>query len=869
MNLPHSPRLGGISALAVLVAIVTFGAVAEDPQLAGPTDTGFLLPNGWHLTPAGRQVPTSDMLLNIEPLADNTHAVITCSGFNEHFIGLVDLDEGTIVASQPAYQSWFGLEVSPDGTTAWWSGGGEGRTLRFGIDGDTLTWQSTPSPQPLRLSLPEIEKLKERYSSTGFRGGLCLDPQRRLLYCLETNAGRLVAEPLADVDGGEAFTAGSRAPLSLGGRPYDVQLGASGRLLYVSDWAGGHLVVVDAEGWRIVDTIPVGEHPNQIVLSPDGRRLFVACGSTNAVWVVDTLRGVVTETISTSLFPDAPEGSTPDAVAVAPDGETLYVANADNNCVAVVDISVPGRSSVKGFIPTGWYPTAVSVTPDGRRLLVGVGKGLETRPNPLYGPDFDESTLTDLERFIKTLMPFPYIGTRMSGSLAIVDIPTNEELEEYTRQVYRNCPFSGELLSVSNPQPGNPIPSRVGDPSPLRYVIYVIKENRTYDQVFGDLAEGDSPKGNGDPSLCMFPRTVTPNHHKLAEEFVLLDNFYCNGQVSRDGHPWSTMAYNTDYISRDWHLTYSQRLGVDDDEEESLSAAPAGYIWDACLRAGISYRSYGEKCTRVTRDDGRVEMAAAVAGLEGHVCPTYGLRDDDGGRPRDKDQIDVFLDEYRQFTETGDMPRFIVISLGEDHTDGTTPGAHTPAACVGSNDLALGKLVEAVSQGPLWKQTAIFVIQDDAQNGPDHVDAQRTVALAISPYTRRGIVDSTMYSTVSMIRTMELILGLEPLSQYDAAARPMFEAFTDVADPAPYICEPAQIDLEARNDASSYGAARSARMDFSEYDRIDDGELNEILWRAVKGAEAPLPPAVRRAIAFRPYRPMDGLRPDEPGARSP
>ncbi|MBL7192717.1 MAG: hypothetical protein ISS73_02015 [Pirellulales bacterium] len=721
----------------------------------------------------------------------------------------------------------------------------------FRLNGSEATRIGEPSPQPLQLSLPEIEKLKARYDSETFRGGLCLDLQRQRLYSLETNAGRLLIEPVDDAVEVVASTEENRRILEIGGRPYDIKLGEGGRLAYVSDWAGARIVVVDAGQLQVVDQIPVGEHPNQIVLTPDGRRLFVACGSTNEVWCIDTLRGTVTEVISTALFPNAPEGSTPDAVAVSPDVGSLFVANADNNCIAVVDIATANRSRVKGFIPTGWYPTSVAVTPDGQRLLVGVGKGLQTRANPLYGDDFDESGLTDLERFIKQLMPFPYIGTQMSGSLSIIEMPTDEALQAMTSQVYDNCPYAGQLLSVEPPKNPSVIPTRVGDPCPIRYVIYVIKENRTYDQVFGDLAEGDRPKGNGDPSLCMFPREVTPNHHKLAEEFVLLDNFYCNGQVSRDGHPWSTMADNTDYVARDWHLTYSQRVGVDDDETESLTSAPSGYLWDACLRAGVSYRSYGEKCRTVARDDGSREQVAAVPGLAGHVCPNYGIKTPGQGRPRDKDQIEVFLAEYREFLKSGEMPQFIVLSLGEDHTDGTTPGAFTPAACVGSNDLALGKLVEAVSNGPLWGKTAVFVIQDDAQNWPDHVDAQRTVALAISPYTRRAAVDSTFYSTVSMIRTMELILGLEPLSQYDAAARPMFEAFTDTADLSAFRHQPARIDLNAQNTAADYGAARSARMDFSEYDQIDDFELNEILWRAIKGRNAPIPPAVRRAIAFR------------------
>jgi YVTN family beta-propeller protein len=566
--------------------------------------------------------------------------------------------------------------------------------------------------------------------------------------------------------------------------------------------------------------------------------------------VIDTKRGCVTETISTSLFPKAPEGSTPDALALSPDGKTLYVANADNNCVAVIDVEEPRKSAVKGFIPTGWYPTAIAVTPDGKNLLVGVGKGLQSKPNPFRKTGDKPLDDKELSEGVRKL-PFPYIGTTMHGAVSVVPVPDEKRLKEYTAQVYRNCPYSDDQLTAAPHPEKTAIPNKVGDPSPIKYVIYIIKENRTYDQVLGDLAAGEHPKGNGDPSLCMFPRKVTPNHHKLAEEFVLLDNLYCNGQVSRDGHPWSTMAYNTDYMSRDWHLTYSRRKGVDDDDEGHLQNAPSGYLWDACARAGLGYRSYGEYGKRVSDGTGAVKMEGRVPGLIGHFAPNYGAPKKAGEKVRDTENVAEFVREYDAFAKAGTMPRFIVMSLGEDHTTGTTVGTFTPQACVASNDLALGQLVEHVSHGPLWKETAIFVVEDDAQNGPDHVDAQRTVGLVVSPYTKRKHVDSTQYSTVSLVRTMELILGLEPLSQYDAAARPMFNSFAAEPDLTAYTHEPARIDLNAKNTRLTYGADRSGKMDFSEYDRIDDFELNEILWHAVMGADAPEPPAVRRAIAFR------------------
>jgi YVTN family beta-propeller protein len=812
-------------------------------QFAGPTKTGFLLPNGWHLTPAGRHIETNDLLLNIFPLKDSRRAIIATSGFNEHNLALVDLQSGEVLDKEMVHQSWFGLAMSKDESRLWWSGGGLGRLHRFQLEANQLTQVSEKEPNVFELSRAEWAALRSQLQKEkGFKSGLMWDEPGQRLYTLNINQGKLLALS-PDEDG--------VAELDLGGRPYDVQLSPNNRLLYVSDWSERRITVVDPEEMRVIARIPVGEHPNQIVFHPTDHRLFVPCASSNGVWVIDTRRGIVTETIMTGLFPRAPEGSTPDALTVSPDGNTLFVANADNNCVAMIDISSPNRSQVKGFIPTGWYPTALAITPDGKRLLVGIGKGNQSKPNPLFKQGEDESQSNELEKLMRKMLPYPYIGTTLRGALSIVDIPDDKQLAMYTQQVYSNCPYSDELLSKAPSSSNSVIPQRIGDPSPIKYVIYVIKENRTYDQVFGDFAAATPSLGNGDPSLCMFPRQVTPNHHKIAEQFVLLDNTYCNGQVSRDGHPWSTMAYNTDYIARDWHLTYSQRVGIDDDDEGDLSNAPSGFIWDACKRAGVTYRSYKEYGGRVSEGDGQYKMEGRVPGLVGHMCPTYGLGTGGKGRERDTDLVDIMLAEYKDFAANGTMPQFIIMSLGEDHTDGTTPGAFTPQACVASNDLALGKLVEAVSHGPLWAQTAIFVIEDDAQNGPDHVDAHRTVCLVASPYAKRGVVDSTQYSTVSVIRTMELILGLEPLSQYDAAAQPMFNAFTNNPDLTPYHLEQAQINLESKNETTAYGADRSLQMDFSEYDRIDDFELNEILWKAVMGKDAPIPPAVRRAIAVR------------------
>jgi len=827
-RLRFAPTAVVVWAAALALTLDAAVRAQESPRYAGPTDKGFLLPNGWTLKPAGQAIPLADLPLNILPLADNRHALAATDGYNAHELSLIDLKERKVIDRQAVPQSWFGLAVTPEADRIWWSGGGGNVLHAFLLADRRLTRTAGSEPEPTTGTAKEPRH---------FRAGIAVDPDRRVLYSLDVDAGTICVVDLASRKECRSAPAGTR--------PYDVVLARNGTQLFVSDWAGRAVRVLDPGDLRTVARIAVGEHPNQIASHPRDDRIFVACASSNWVSVIDTKRGIVTETIHTALFPRAPEGSTPDALAIAPDGKTLFVANADNNSVAVIDVATPNRSRVKGFIPTGWYPTAVAVTPDGRDLLIGVGKGNETKANP-FDPAKVETKTDQAPVDRRRIPPFPYIGTTLSGSLTIVPVPDDKTLARYTETVYETCPYSDKLLTDAPYPERTAIPTRVGDPSPIKYVLYIIKENRTYDQVFGDMT-----RGNGDPSLVMFGREVTPNHHKLAEEFVLLDNLYCNGHVSADGHPWSTMAYNTDYIARNWALTYSGRAGVHDDDDADLSNAPSGYLWDACARAGLSYRSYGEYGRRVSQPDGSFKVDGAVPGLVGHMCPDYGIPKVKGGRARDTDSADTFIREFGEFAKNGTLPRFMVMSLGEDHTTGTRPGTYTPRACVASNDLALGRIVDTISRSKYWPEIAIFVIEDDAQNGPDHVDAHRTVGLAISPYTRRKHLDSTQYSTVSMLRTIELILGLSPLSQYDAAAHAMFASFTVKPDFSPYVHEPARIDLNEVNAPTAYGAARSRKMNFDEYDKIDDFELNEILWRAIKGKDAPVPPAVRRAIAYR------------------
>jgi hypothetical protein len=418
-------------------------------------------------------------------------------------------------------------------------------------------------------------------------------------------------------------------------------------------------------------------------------------------------------------------------------------------------------------------------------------------------------------------------------------------MARFTQQAYLCSPLKADASPVGEVPPGNPIPAKVGDKSPIKYCIYIIKENRTYDQVFGDMKEG-----NGAPELCLFPENVTPNHHAISREFVLLDNFYVESEVSADGHEWSMGAQATDYVEKVWPLTYRtpklNKLSYPAEGNYDSIARPAGgYIWDRCAEAGVSYRSYGEWVAngRTPNDPRR----AMVKALEGHFDP--GFHSYDLSYP-DAKRADRFISELQRFEREGEMPRLQIVRLPNDHTSGTRAGQFTPTAMDAENDLALGRLVEAVSKSKFWKETAIFVIEDDAQNGSDHVDAHRTVALVVSPYTKRGAVDSTMYSTASMLRTMGLILGTKPMSQFDAAARPMYHSFQPTPDLRPYTHRPAQTDINARNTALAWGADLSDKFDLTKEDQADDLLFNEVIWRSVKGANSPMPPPVRAAFVL-------------------
>lgn len=833
------------------------GAMAAEARWPGmQADGSVLLPNMWSLKPAGRQIPMEDFPVNMAVHEAGRFVAILHAGFGTHQIAVLDLRKGEVVGRTKVEETFYGIEFGHGGKRLYASGAGNEVVRWFEFDPGT-------GGLGVEQQIP-LRDVKER----GIPAGMAVGVETDVLYVANV-LGQKVARVNVSGDAlvkeiglGESSKAtlavsdakpqtfdeaaiSKRAEAALDPAdpsapyPYACRLDERRHRLYVSLWAKGEVAVIDTRTGQITDRWKSEEHPNEMLLTRDGKMLFVANANRNTVTVFDTVKGSVVETIWAALHPDSPPGSTPNALALTPDERTLFVANANVNAVAVVDVSVPGKSRSRGFIPAGWYPTSVRVTPDGRKLLVANGKGIASSANPKGPqPGVKPSPGSTVE----------YIGGLFKGTVSVIDLPKGDEMDRalahWTADVYRCAPLRSDAgVTLKRPE-DSPIPGDLKGGSPIRYCIFIVKENRTYDQVFGDVK-----KGRGAPSLCLFPERVTPNHHRLAEEFVLFDNFYVESEVSADGHEWTMGAYATDYVEKFWPLSYghnrSKKYSYPSEGNFPIATPAGGYLWDAAAAAGVTFRSYGEFV-----NNGRKPSDPAVPRLKalvGKIDPEF--------RAFDMDYPDVkraerFISELKRFETEGEMPRLQVVRLGNDHTAGTSPGKKTPMACVADNDLALGRVVEAVSRSKFWSQAAIFVVEDDAQNGPDHVDAHRTVALVASPYARRGVVDSTMYSTSSMLRTMELILGMRPMSQFDAAATPMYNAFTGQAELRPYSAVLPEVNLEETNQKTAWGAERSRRMNFAREDAVDDLQLNEIIWRSIRGAGVPMPAPVRASFVF-------------------
>jgi DNA-binding beta-propeller fold protein YncE len=825
-------------------------AVGAPVRLPGTqADGSVLLHNQWSIRPAGRQVQLSGTLpVNIAVHPKGGFAAVLDCGYGLHEVVVVDLNGGKIASRATVSNSFYGMAFSANGRELYCSGGGDETVHRFDFREGQITNDTEITVHDRTLRGVPCGLAVNRAGTKLFAANVWGNCVSEVLLganaqTIDISVGRKPAHlsmapkvPPSDFD---TFPAEKRMEVGLYSSdpddtfPYGCCLDEKRQRLYVSLWGQAAVKVIDLKPGGLMTNWPAEEHPCEMVLSRSGKALYAANANRNTVTVFDTATGRAIETIWAAFHPGDPPGSTPNSLALSPDHKTLFVANASVNAVAVFDVGQPGHSRSLGFIPTAWYPTSVRVTPDGKRLLVANGKGGAPKANPhAPGPGGKKNS--------------EYIANLFQGALSIIDLPRGNEFEKqmaaWTAEVYACTPLKADGAVSIAPPADSPIPAKPGGPCPIKYVIYIVKENRTYDQILGDM-----PQGNGDARLCLFPDRVTPNHHQLAREYVLLDNFYADAAVSADGHEWSMGAYATDFVEKMWPMNYAHnrngKFPYPGEGYYPIAAPAGGYLWDRAAAAGVSCRSYGEFVSYDQPPD--QPCRARVKSLEGHIDPMY--------RGFDLKYSDVkragrFISEFKRLEAAGEMPRLQIVRLPNDHTRGTTNNALTPSAYLAQNDLALGQIVEAVSHSKYWAQTAIFVVEDDAQNGPDHVDAHRTVAFVISPYVRRGSTDSTMYSTSSMLRTMELILGLKPMTQFDAAATPMFASFQETPDPQPYAALPENVNMNEMNKPTAWGG--NLKMDFSREDAADEFLLNEAVWKSVRGAASPMPAPVHAAFVF-------------------
>ncbi len=816
-----------VLALLVMAAILT-SQPAPREQVGPLPDGGFLLNSGWKIKPAGRQVPLDTLPMSSALSKDGKFLLVLNGGYKPPSVSVLDAATMQETSRVPVSDGWLGLTFTPDGKRVYVGGGARGSVFEFEF---SETGKLTPG-----RTFPLIATDKPP-TWEDFVGDVTLSPDGRLLF-----AAMLYRDTIAVINPQSGMVI---ERYKTGRRPYRLSFHPDGKTFLATSWADGSLYHHKADTGEVLATVRLGPHPTDIVWSsrkPEGDegkqadwkyRLFVPAANTNKVFVLamsesKTMR--LSETINVAMTPMQPLGMTPSAAAVSKDETRLFVVCSDANALAVADISGL-RTKVLGFVPTGWYPVATRSMDDGR-LIVLNGRGVRSLANP-HGP----SPMGRPQVAHVGTPEVQHVGRIQTGTASVIDPFTPEQLDEYSRTVLTNSPYRDSKLEVELGIPeGSPIPQAPGMGSPIEHVIYIIKENRTYDQVLGDLG-----RGNGDPSLVVFKAESTPNHRKLANEFVLFDNFYVNSDVSADGHNWLTAAIASDYVQKMWPNSYGgRRKHYDYEGTEAAATPPAGYIWTNAIAAGLTIRNYGYQVNNKPKagEDGVQVGSVRDPVLTPHTNRFYRGFD---LNYKDTDRAGVFLRELAEFEKSGKLPRLILLRLGNDHTSGTSAGKYTPLAAMADNDQALGMIVEGISKSRFWAKTAIFVLEDDAQNGADHVDSHRSPAFVISPYIRRGIIDSTMYNTTSVLRTMEMILGMRPMTHFDAGARPMASAFSSKPDLTPYKAVPAKISINERNPAASPTAARSARLDFSEADRIDDDELNEILWRALRKTEPPAP----------------------------
>ncbi|MFN5311980.1 MAG: beta-propeller fold lactonase family protein [Bacteroidota bacterium] len=769
-----------------------------------------VLPNNWKLSPIGNQLPLQDLPLNIVVSPNKKFAAITNNGQSTEGIHLIDIAKQTVLDYVTTPKSWYGLSFSADNQYLYASGGNDNWIMKYKIEANKLKQVDTIVLGP-------------KWPTKISPAGICINDAKNTLYVVTKDNNKLY-----EID----LVTKKQTSYALGSEAYTCLLSADKKQLYISLWGTDQLLIWDTETKQAIKKLAIGDNPNELLLTKNGSYLYVANANDNSVAVVDTKSLTIVEVLNCALFPNAPNGSTTNGLALNETESRLYVANADNNNLAVFDVTKKGFSSSIGFIPTGWYPTNLKIV--GNTIFVTNGKGLTSFANP-NGPNpiQRKQTVNYQSGDVKAKpAPIQFVGGLFKGTLSIFKEPTTAELTSLTKQVYLNTPYNKNKELSTSGMKGNPIPQNVGDSSPIKHVFYIIKENRTYDQVLSDL-----PQGNGDSSLLLFGRNVTPNQHAVAEQFVLLDNFYADAEVSADGHSWSMAAYANDYNEKTWVTRYGGRGGNYVYEGQKNIAFPkGGFLWDHALKARVSFRTYGQFA-----DD----YAANYPTLEGKFCPYYTGWDES---VRDTSRFYQWKRDFDSLYAINQVPALNTMRFINDHTEGTRIGKPTPFAHVADNDYAVGVFIEYLSKHPIWDKIAIFILEDDAQNGADHVDAHRSPAYVAGGFVKRGFVDHTMYSTSSMLRTIELILGLPPMSQYDAAAEPMWRSFDTKVNKTPFNAISPLVDLNEKNIKVNALSKLSESLDFSKEDKVPDLLFNQILWKAIKGENSEMPAPKRSAF---------------------
>jgi YVTN family beta-propeller protein len=886
MNRPIVHFKGLVFTIVLLISLAgpVQGQVPDETATTSPVgrlaENAYATPVNQLLTPAGRQVELPGLRPQAIALSPNGR-ILAVSGKTAELL-LLDPLTATVVQrvalvgrtgseakpdtvsgqilhpDKDAQVSYTGLIFSPAGDRLYLSSV-NGSIKVFAIDPQS---RATPSES---FPLPPVKALRRKAE---IPAGLAISRDGKRLY-VALNLSNRLAE--MDTASGKVLRT-----WDVGVAPFDVVLARD--KVYVSNWGGrrpeagdltgpagqgtkvkvdpvrhiaceGSVSVLELKAGRVTREILAGLHASAMALALNRRWLVVANSASDTLSVIDTGTDLVIETIWARSNPADLFGAAPNALVFDGSGKRLFACNGTQNAVAVFDFA-PGKSRLAGLIPVGWFPGALVFDDRRDSLYVANIKGIGST-----------------KRF-EPGVPIKYNSHQHFGTVSLVPVPQPNELVAQTQVARRNMRY-GLLEQARLParpgQPSRPVPERAGEPSVFKHVVYVIKENRTYDQILGDV-----PLGNGEPSLCVFGDKFTPNQHKMVRDFVLLDNTYCSGVLSADGHQWATTAMATDYMEKSFAgFPRSYPDGMGDDEVDALAYSPTGFIWDNALAHGKTLRDYGEFAITMkgwadlaqkrritfldhwrdfTNGTATIQIASrpGVETLRPYLCTNtvgWDLEIADQFRARQ------FIKEVKQFEAQGNFPNLVIICLPNDHTSGTNPGMPTPSAQVADNDLAFGQIVEALSHSRFWPETCIFAIEDDPQAGYDHVSGYRTTAYVVSPYTKRGEIVSTQYNQTSLIRTMELILGLPPMNQLDAVATPMFDCFTNTPDLTPFVAVPNQVALDEINpepkkisDALLRRYARaSTRLPLAAPDQCPEDLLNRIIWHSVKGSAAPYP----------------------------